>query len=67
MERFPTSVNLFQVVSLRNVPVTNVFFSEDVGVSEWRVVRRRSSAFSEREREETGVPGRDDGVCLSAS
>ena len=27
------------------------------GVSEWRVVRRRSSAFSEREREETGVPG----------
>ena len=25
------------------------------------------SAFGEREREEMGVPGRDDGVCLSAS
>ena len=31
--------------------------SPDGGVSEWKVVRRRSSAFSEREREETGVPG----------
>ncbi len=28
----------------------------DGGVQEWKVVRRRSSAFSEREREETGVP-----------
>ena len=29
----------------------------DGGVQEWKVVRRRNSAFSEREREETGVPG----------
>ena len=28
----------------------------DVGVQEWKVVRRRNSAFSEREREETVVP-----------
>ena len=33
------------------------FFSVDVGVQEWKVVRRRNSAFSEREREETVVPG----------
>ena len=28
-----------------------------IGVQEWKVVRRRNSAFSEREREETVVPG----------
>ena len=56
MDWFPTSVNLFQDGPLRSVPVTNVC-SEDVGVSEWKVVRRRNSAFSEREREETVVPG----------
>ena len=36
-------------------PCTNVYAVVDV--SEWKVVRRRNSAFSEREREETGVPG----------
>ena len=35
-------------------PFTDVLF--DGGVSEWKVVRRRNSAFSEREREETVVP-----------
>ena len=29
----------------------------DGGVQEWKVVCRRNSAFGEREREETGVPG----------
>ena len=33
------------------------FFSADVGEQERKVVRRRNSAFSEREREETVVPG----------
>ena len=33
------------------------FLRADVGVQEWKVVRRRNSAFSEREREETVVPG----------
>jgi hypothetical protein len=35
-------------------------------VNQVLVVRRRNSAFSEREREGMGAPGRDDGVCLSA-
>ena len=56
MERFPTSVNLFQDWPLRSVPVTNVC-SEAGCVQERKVVRRRNSAFSEREREETVVPG----------
>ena len=43
------------VVKTHLVQITDVFRA-DVGVQEWKVVRRRNSAFSEREREEMGVP-----------